>query len=297
MSITEWFSERSRVDSSYEYSSASELPEKSVTFDLDGTLYNSLTDIMSGNLILQHGLGLIFKSLTVDEAKPKVYKVSVPYRDGDIDMTSYFGMTRYENRTLNMDFIIPIDSNGWEVYSNVATLLNGQYVKIMYSADYEVVNNQKQYWNWEGRLSVGGLSIDNGMFTFSITADVNPYKQIKRTIEVTLERENQTQPSNMVLKVSTLYKTYPQFVVTDESKVRLKYYSYEYNEHDLQFTATMQSNPVATYSYKNVFFERAEHLIRFQLLAENTPPTQPDPGWETYGNKAIITMDYSDRRL
>lgn len=120
-------------------------------------------------------LNITFASLVIGDAKPKRVTVDVPYANGKLDLTDYFGAIRYENRTISMRFIIPLSKNHMSVYHNVQKLLNGQNAKIVFSADDE--------WYYYGRLSVGGFSVDGGRWAFTIEADAEPYQY--QDVEVT----------------------------------------------------------------------------------------------------------------
>lgn len=128
--------------------------DKTVNFDLE----NSWSDF-----------GIVFKTLTLGAPDPQLILIDVPFRDGSLDETDYFGDVKYKDRNLQMEFLIPWWADDQlEIYSNVLNRLNGKRKKIRFSADKE--------WFYEGRLSVGDASIDNGFWKFSISATVDPYK-------------------------------------------------------------------------------------------------------------------------
>ena len=128
--------------------------EKTVNFDGK----NSWTDYK-----------IIFKTFTLGAPSPQLVLINVPFRNGSLDETDYFGDVKYNDRTLSMDFLIHwTEDYPYDIYSKVLNELNGQRKKIKISAD--------QGWYYEGRLTVGDLSIDSGFWNFNISATVDPYK-------------------------------------------------------------------------------------------------------------------------
>ena len=112
---------------------------------------------------------IVFETMTIGSAEPQLVLIDVPFRNGSLDETDYFGDVRYKDRTITMGFLIPWwldDQHG--IFSEVQNRLNGRRKKIVFSAD--------QDWYYEGRLKVGDFKIDNGFFKFDITATVDPYK-------------------------------------------------------------------------------------------------------------------------
>lgn len=113
--------------------------------------------------------GIVFESLTIGAAEPQLVLIDVPFRNGSLDETDYFGDVRYKDRELTMGFLIPWwAEDQHNIYSEVLNNLNGKRKRVILSAD--------QDWYYEGRLSVGEFKIDNGFFKFEIKATVDPYK-------------------------------------------------------------------------------------------------------------------------
>ena len=112
---------------------------------------------------------IVFKSLTIGSPEPQLILIDVPFRNGSLDETDYFGDVKYKDRPLSMEFLIPWTANDHhEIYSKVLNELHGRRKKIVYSAD--------QGWRYEGRLQVGDLSHDGDFWAFSIDGTVDPYK-------------------------------------------------------------------------------------------------------------------------
>lgn len=113
--------------------------------------------------------GIVFETMTIGKAEPQLVMIDVPFRNGSLDETDYFGDVRYKNRTITMGFLIPWWSDDqYEIFAKVQNQLNGKRKRITFSADED--------WYYEGRLTVGDFKIDNGFFKFDITAICDPYK-------------------------------------------------------------------------------------------------------------------------
>lgn len=113
-------------------------------------------------------LNIIFTKLTLGDATPKIMTVDVPYSDGEMDLTDYFGRVKYNNRQISIEFNIPLFENHMDIYHKVQKCLNGRTRKITLSKD--------RPWYYYGRLTVGQLSCDDGVWNFEITADCQPYQ-------------------------------------------------------------------------------------------------------------------------
>lgn len=114
---------------------------------------------------------VILKSVTVGEAAPKYKYIDVPYRNGKLDITDFFGDVTFDNRQIDMEFIIPWQYGGdyaRQYYSQMASDIGGMKLKIVFASD--------DNWYYEGRCTVGSLSVSDGFFTFTITMDAFPFK-------------------------------------------------------------------------------------------------------------------------
>lgn len=141
------------------------MKRRTVNFDS----YNSLDD-----------LNIIFATLSLGSPSPKTISVNVPYRDGALDLSDYFGRVSYTNRTITMNFLIPVwVFDQMTVYHNVQKLLNGKQMKITFSSDDE--------YYYYGRLTVGDFAVSGTRWSFNITADCDPfqYQEITKTQAIT----------------------------------------------------------------------------------------------------------------
>lgn len=170
--------------------------EKTVNFDGK----NSWTDY-----------NIIFKTFTLGAPSPQLVLIEVPFRNGSLDETDYFGDVKYNDRTLSMDFLIHwAEDYPYDIYSNVLNNLNGQRKQIKISAD--------QGWYYEGRLTVGDLSIDSGFWNFNISALVDPYKYKDTKATFTIEGSRTIELLNDYMPTIPTFECGGNMVVTFEGK-------------------------------------------------------------------------------
>lgn len=149
---------------------------------------------------------VVLESVSVGEASIKTKTIDVPYRDGQIDITNFFGDVRFGNRQITMNFIIPwYLSDQRNIYSTMATALSGVVKKVVFASDPN--------WYYKGRLSVGSLAINDGMFKFPVTLDAHPYKMQDTKQTVTAPATNSSisndgrMLSTLSLKANSTYTT------------------------------------------------------------------------------------------
>lgn len=114
-----------------------------------------------------YDLGIVMESREIGDAEPKIIKVEVPFANGDLDLTDYFGDVRFNNRTIKMKFSV-LDKVPFETYSAVCRLVNGQLMKLTFSDDPN--------FYYLGRASVSSLTKSKALYSFTVTADCKPFK-------------------------------------------------------------------------------------------------------------------------
>lgn len=124
-----------------------------------------------GDLHSYDDLELILQTVEMPLPTPKTSTVEVMGADGVIDLTSYFGDVRFNNRTITMTFT-DADEYGQRYInqSRVADNLHGQQVRIVFDEDPD--------YYYSGRLSVESFSVTGSTRTIKITADCDPYKYL-----------------------------------------------------------------------------------------------------------------------
>ena len=166
--------------------------EKTVNFDGE----NSWTDFK-----------MIFKTFTLGAPTPQLVLINVPFRNGSLDETDYFGDVTYNDRVLNMDFLIDWgEEDPYGIYSNILNKLNGKRKRITISAD--------QGWYYEGRLTVGDYSIDSGFWAFSISATVDPYKYKDSIVTANIDGSKTIEIINDVMTTIPTFTCSSRMIVT-----------------------------------------------------------------------------------
>lgn len=118
--------------------------------------------------------GLLFKSMPViSPPVPKTKLIPVPGSDAVIDLTeSLTGQVHYEPRTIQFEFITTAARERWPViYSDIMDALHGKRVRIIFDDDPN--------FYYTGRVSVDGLDADKRTAVITMTATVEPYKQMR----------------------------------------------------------------------------------------------------------------------
>lgn len=162
--------------------------------------------------------GIVFESLVIGKAEPRLMMVDVPFRNGSLDATNYFGDVRYKDRTITMGFLIPWWSDDqYGIFADVQNQLNGHRKKITFSADED--------WYYSGRLTVGDFKIDNGFFKFEITAVCDPYKYQDNVVSKTT-----TSSGTIVTLQNDYMKTVPTIQTDNNIEVLFNNNSYVFSE-------------------------------------------------------------------
>lgn len=162
--------------------------------------------------------GIVFESLVIGKAEPRLMMVDVPFRNGSLDATNYFGDVRYKDRTITMGFLIPWWSDDqYGIFADIQNQLNGHRKKITFSADED--------WYYSGRLTVGDFKIDNGFFKFEIVAICDPYKY-----QDTVVNKTTTSSGTIVTLQNDYMKTIPTIQTDNNIEVLFNNNSYVFSE-------------------------------------------------------------------
>ena len=155
--------------------------------------------------------GIVFETLNIGSPEPQLILIDVPFRNGSLDETDYFGDVTYKDRDITMDFLIPwYVKDHHAIYSKVLNRLNGKRRKIRFSADQE--------WYYEGRLKVGDLSHNGDFWAFSIDATVDPYKYKDTITNYTFGSSISIKLYNELMKTVPVLETDQNITVIFENK-------------------------------------------------------------------------------
>ena len=115
-------------------------------------------------------LGLILQSKTIASPEPKINKVSIPGRDGDVDMTNVLGGDiKYNNRQISMTFAYTGDRHTWpDKYSELASYMHGQKLDIIFDDDLA--------YKYTGRVQIDEFASDGSIGKIVVTVDADPFK-------------------------------------------------------------------------------------------------------------------------
>lgn len=122
-------------------------------------------------------LELILTDVKISSPEPQTKMVSVPVRNGDIDMSDVVsGNTRFKNRTIVFTFISNKNVEDWLLeISNIRNKIAGQKKRII--IDYDPA------FYWYGRITDVSQEISDNIESIVVTASVDPYKYSITTSE------------------------------------------------------------------------------------------------------------------
>ena len=119
---------------------------------------------------------LILATKTIGTPQPKTETIDIPGGDGVLDLTEFFGETKYKNRNLSFEFSsMVIPSDFMSLFSMVQDALHGKKLPIILDDD--------PGWQYIGRISVSEWKVDRNIGKLTIDCDCEPYKyQIRPTV-------------------------------------------------------------------------------------------------------------------
>lgn len=101
--------------------------------------------------------------------QPKYEYVSIPARNGDLDLTEWAGDVFYENLSFPLEFNVIDPMNTWdEKLRQITNYLHGKKMKVTFSDDAE--------YYYLGRVTVNELSSDRNVGLLSLSCNFEPYK-------------------------------------------------------------------------------------------------------------------------
>lgn len=125
--------------------------------------------IMFGNYHSYRDFQLILASKTIGTPSPKTETIDIPGGDGVLDLTEFFGETKYNNRNLSFEFSSVVNpSDFMSLFSVVQNALHGKKMTIALDDDPE--------WYYTGRISVSEWKADRNIGKLTVDCDCDPYK-------------------------------------------------------------------------------------------------------------------------
>lgn len=155
---------------------------------------------VNGVISSSEDFGLLLKSFDAPEPKPKTYRISIDGADGDIDMTEWAGIIRYETRQVQVSFR---DMHG-EGYKRLVNALHGRNCKIILSSDPD--------WYYLGRCEDSQSQTRKRVTDTPLTFICQPYKVSRFP---TIIRQQVSNNTRILLKAARR-AAIPEISLTDE---------------------------------------------------------------------------------
>lgn len=217
-------------------------------------MYN--TEIAFGAFHSYRDLNLILTSgVKIGTPDVKTEEVEVLGSDGTIDYTEYFGEIFYKNRSLTFPFTIkaktPEDID--QVYKDVCKKIHGKKVEIVLDWDTD--------YYFKGRITVGELTHQKRIGTFTITCDCEPYRY-KNDVTVSACAVSGT---TTVTYINDQKNVTPQFKISSPMTI-----SFE------NVTTTIKTD--GTFTVPGIVFKEGENVV-------------------TYTGNGTVEVSYQERRL
>lgn len=130
-----------------------------ITVEDNSSIYDTLND---WNLVLTH--------VSIDDANTRRFEVTVPGRDGTLDLSSALGGIYYENREVKLSFIcLNYETGRFHLLaSTIRNAIDGKLCRFTLSDD-------SSYF-WRGRPQVTAVWPEIEHTAIEITLDAEPYK-------------------------------------------------------------------------------------------------------------------------
>lgn len=128
--------------------------------------------VINNNIHTGDDLDLVMTEKNLPPPTPQTYSVSVPGRNGDIDLSEFLtGEVAYNNRTLSFKFIG--DGSRDTVLELIDTMLSYHGQKV------EIITDDYPDWYYTGRATID--YVDSGNYaTFQLAVDAQPFSYAVR---------------------------------------------------------------------------------------------------------------------
>lgn len=181
---------------------------------LDNTTKYSYTDF-----------GLLLAPVSMDLPQVKTNYVTIPGRNGDLDLSEAFGRVNYNNRTIKLTFTMPVNiSDMYSKYSEISNFLHGQKLKVFLPQD--------EGFYYVGRCQVSGIDRAKRTNQIIITINADPFKYVKE--ETVIEFDIGDLPYTKV--INNLYMPVTPLITTTDSVV------FDFNGATYSFNAGQHLN-------------------------------------------------------
>ena len=136
-----------------------------------------MSDIQFGTVNTKTDYGFIAAPYEIPMPKAQTSFVTIPGRDGSLDLSEGFGAVRYNDRTISVT-LYAVGDYGVRV-SAFVNAVHGKRMDITFSKD--------PLWYYSGRVSVNSITKKDGYCSISVQITAEPYKlkQTETSVSVT----------------------------------------------------------------------------------------------------------------
>lgn len=114
--------------------------------------------------------GLVLSSKDIQAPEPKIMQIDIPGGDGVLDLTDYFGDTKYNNRLLSFTFsrAFAVPGEYLALYSTVHNAIHGRMLDV-------VLDDDSEYY-YRGRVTINEWKSERRIGNIVVEVDAEPYK-------------------------------------------------------------------------------------------------------------------------
>jgi len=168
--------------------------------------------IRFGNYHSFNDLRLILATKTIGTPSPKTETIDIPGGDGVLDLTEYFGDTKYNNRNLTFEFSTMVPKSDFmAVFSAVQNALHGKRMAITLDEDPS--------WFYTGRISVSEWKAEKNIGKLTIDCDCEPYK--RQTSPTVITRA--IAGTETIILPNSRKRTVPEVVIASEAGLNIAF--------------------------------------------------------------------------
>lgn len=136
-----------------------------------------MNSVKFGDIDSYKDWGILLRPKTRPKPNPKYEYVSIPARNGDLDVTEWAGDIFYENLSFPLEFYVIDAMKTWdEKIRTITNYLHGQKMKVTFSDDPD--------YYYLGRITVNEFSSDRSLGILTIECNFEPYKYKQEVTEI-----------------------------------------------------------------------------------------------------------------
>ena len=174
-----------------------------------------MNTVSFGNINSYTDWGLSLRPKDRPKPEPKYNYVSIPCRNGDLDLTEAMGDVFYDNLTYSLEFNVPDAMNTWdEKLRTITNYLHGRKMRVVFSED-------PNYY-YVGRITIDELTSDKNLGILSLECNFEPYKYKK---DVTVVTHTVTEGSSYTFNNGRM-KVVPTLTLSADMTLKYKDTSY-----------------------------------------------------------------------